>query len=84
MFYVYILRSLSNPDQTYVGATENVDQRLEDHNAGRSPHTSKFVPWDVECFTAFPDKVVAFEFEKYLKSHSGRAFANKRLLRQQK
>lgn len=28
---------------------------------------------------SFPDKYKALEFEKYLKSHSGRAFAKKRL-----
>jgi len=30
-------------------------------------------------YCAFPDKYKALAFEKYLKSHSGRAFAKKRL-----
>ncbi len=80
MHYVYILRSLSHPDQTYVGVTASIEQRLNDHNAGRSPHTSKYAPWSVECYVAFPDKTTALAFEVYLKSHSGRAFAKKRLL----
>ncbi|MDX2095626.1 MAG: GIY-YIG nuclease family protein, partial [Alphaproteobacteria bacterium] len=37
-------------------------------------------PWELVWYCAFPDKYKALEFEKYLKSHSGRAFANKRLL----
>jgi putative endonuclease len=79
MYYVYILRSLSDPSQIYIGSTSDLKQRLADHNSGKSPHTSKFKPWELECYIAFPDKQRAFDFEKYLKSHSGRAFAMKRL-----
>lgn len=61
--------------------TSNLKQRLADHNAGRSTHTAKFTPWAIECYIAFPDKQKAYDFEKYLKSHSGRAFASKRLFR---
>jgi predicted GIY-YIG superfamily endonuclease len=55
-------------------------QRIADHNAGRSAHTAKFIPWKLVWYCAFTDKLQALEFEKYLKSHSGRAFAKKRLL----
>jgi predicted GIY-YIG superfamily endonuclease len=79
MWYVYIIRSLAHPDEEYVGASANLKQRLADHNAGKSPHTSKFKPWTLKWYCAFPDKFRALEFEKYLKSHSGRAFAHKRL-----
>jgi putative endonuclease len=44
MYYAYILRSKSWPDQTYVGSTGNLRERLAAHNAGRSAHTSKFQP----------------------------------------
>jgi len=81
MHYVYILRSISQPSQFYIGATRDLQQRLADHNAGKSPHTSKYCPWDIECYLGFPDKQTAYDFEKYLKSHSGRAFAAKRLMR---
>jgi predicted GIY-YIG superfamily endonuclease len=52
---------------------------MADHNAGKSTHTAKFTPWEVVWYSAFPDKYKALEFEKYLKSHSGRAFIKKRL-----
>ena len=42
-------------------------------------HTAKFKPWELVWYCAFPHKYKALEFEKYLKSHSGRAFAKKRL-----
>ncbi|RZK80484.1 MAG: GIY-YIG nuclease family protein [Pedobacter sp.] len=78
MWYVYILRSQSSPDQA--GATEDLKRRLNEHNSSKSAHTSKFVPWEIAWYCAFPEKYQALEFETYLKSHSGRAFARKRLL----
>ncbi|MGB3045935.1 MAG: GIY-YIG nuclease family protein [Xanthobacteraceae bacterium] len=80
MWYVYIIRSRSAPHQEYTGATSDLKQRLADHNAGKSTHTAKFKPWELAWYCAFPDKHQALDFEKYLKSHSGRAFAKKRLL----
>ena len=77
MTYVYILRSLSNPEHYYVGLTTDLDARLSQHNRGRVQHTSKFAPWRVETYVAFSDEVKAFAFERYLKSGSGRAFAKK-------
>lgn len=79
MWYVYIIRSSSSPEQEYIGATANLKQRIADHNGRKSTHTAKFVPWQLIWYSAFRDKYAALEFEKYLKSHSGRAFAGKRL-----
>jgi predicted GIY-YIG superfamily endonuclease len=79
VWYVYIIRSVTAPKQDYVGATADLKQRVADHNAGKSTHTAKFMPWELVWYSAFPDKYKALEFEKYLKSHSGRAFARKRL-----
>jgi putative endonuclease len=79
MWYVYIIRSISYPEQQYVGATADLRRRLLDHDAGKSAHTSKFKPWQLVWYCAFSDKYKALAFEKHLKSGSGRAFANKRL-----
>jgi putative endonuclease len=84
MYYVYIIRSVSDPAQKYTGATSDLQQRIADHNAGKSTHTSKHAPWELAFYAAFVDKQTAYDFEKYLKSHSGRAFANKRLMRNSK
>ena len=81
MWYVYIIRSVAIPAQEYTGMTADLKQRLTDHNAGKSTHTSKYKPWELLCYFAFPDKLVALDFEKYLKSHSGRAFAKKRFIK---
>jgi len=74
-----MLRSIPNPDQTYIGFTEDLKTRLKAHNHGQSPHTAKHKPWNLITYLSFNDKARALSFEKYLKSHSGKAFANKRL-----
>ena len=79
MKYVYLIRSLSVPDQRYVGATSDLEERLRTHNGGGPPHTSKYMPWELVTYVCFTDDQRALEFERYLKSGSGQAFANKRL-----
>jgi predicted GIY-YIG superfamily endonuclease len=77
--YVYLLESLGKPDERYVGMTSGLKRRLAEHNAGKSRHTAKFKPWRVVTYVAFSNESQAAEFERYLKSGSGHAFANKRL-----
>ena len=78
MRYVYLIQSIENPVQRYVGITSDLKGRLKAHNEGRSPHTSKYKPWKLITYLAFSDESKAVEFERYLKSGSGHAFANKR------
>jgi predicted GIY-YIG superfamily endonuclease len=77
---VYILSSLKNSEILYVGFTQNVQERLFEHNAEKSIFSSKYVPWKLLSTISFQDKYKALEFEKYLKSHSGKAFLHKRLI----
>ncbi len=76
-WYVYVLQSEGSPCRFYTGLTDDLEDRLGRHNAGRSPHTARFRPWRLRVALAFPDKERAAAFERYLKSHSGRAFAAK-------
>ena len=78
MYYVYLIQSESQPDQRYIGFTTDLKQRLTTHNSGNSTHTSKYRPWKLVTYHAFSDKLKAQEFERYLKSGSGQAFASKR------
>ncbi|MEM7144219.1 MAG: GIY-YIG nuclease family protein [Verrucomicrobiota bacterium] len=52
---------------------------MEDHNAGRNVSTKAFRPWKLEMYLAFSDREKALGFERYLKTASGKAFADKRL-----
>ncbi len=78
LFYVYLIRSLASPDRRYIGFTTDLKQRLKAHNAGSSVHTAKYKPWELISYHAFADKRRAQEFEYYLKTGSGKAFAKKR------
>ena len=79
MFYVYLLKSLKNPEKTYIGYTNNLKERLRKHNKGGSSYTSDFIPWKLVSFVGFDEEGKALEFEKYIKTGSGYAFAKKRL-----
>lgn len=79
MKYVYLIRSLKFPNQTYIGLSSDVQKRLAAHNAGKSTHTSKYAPWELVAIFGFAERSKAAAFEEYLKSGSGRAFAVKRL-----
>jgi predicted GIY-YIG superfamily endonuclease len=47
------------------------------HNSGASKHTAKYAPWELVSYHAFKDKKRAQEFEHYLKTGSGQAFATR-------
>ncbi len=77
MFYVYVLQSINFPEHFYVGFTNDLKKRLQDHDNGRSNHTSKFCPWKLKNYVAFDDETKARNFENYLKSGNGRIFQKK-------
>lgn len=79
MHYVYLLESESHPTERYIGLTSDLRKRLEKHNAGEVPHTSKYRPWKLTSYTAFQTREQAGQYERHLKSGSGRAFANRHL-----
>ncbi len=80
MYYVYLIQAIDYPNQVYVGCTTDFKKRLSNHNSGTTSHTKKYMPWKLVVYLAFEDKEKAYAFEEYLKSGSGRAFRNKRLL----
>ena len=75
-YYVYSLRCR---DGYYVGCTNDLDDRLERHRKGYVPATADRLPIQLDFYFCLKDKYKAFEFEKYLKSGSGRAFVKKHL-----
>jgi predicted GIY-YIG superfamily endonuclease len=61
----------------YVGCTEDLKERMERHKKGNVPATEPLLPVTLIAYFAFLNKYTAFNFEKYLKSGSGRAFMKK-------
>lgn len=64
---VYLIPSLAVPSQRYTGLTTTLDERLQAHNAGASPHTSSYRSWKSVMHLCFQDeRREALEFERYL------------------
>lgn len=76
--YVYLLKCADG--KTYTGCTGNLKQRIQAHKAGKVEFTKFRLPIELITCIAFSDKTKAFQFEKYLKSGSGKAFSNKRFI----
>jgi len=77
MHYVYILESVAVPSHFYIGSTDNLRQRLRQHQANVDAHAAKYRPWKLKTYLASEKKTTAVSFESYLKSGSGRAFAKR-------
>jgi putative endonuclease len=75
--FVYILKSILDPDEYYVGLTSDPEARLRAHNAGVSPHTAQHRPWRPLVRIEFDEQEPAVLFERYLKTGSGREFARR-------
>ena len=63
--------------QRIMADAPSIDERLEWHNQGPCGYTRQHRPWSVIVSIEFPDEPHAARFEKYLKSSSGRAFAER-------
>ena len=79
MFYVYILQS-SKSGILYYGYTTDLKKRFKEHNNNKSKFTKGHIPWKLVLYCAFVNKQKAKDFELYLKSGSGKAFAYKRFV----
>jgi len=76
--YVYILE-LKNKIK-YVGFSSNLKKRIKEHISGNVNQTKNNRPIKLIYYSAFESKLNALKFEKYLKTPSGFAFRNKRLI----
>jgi predicted GIY-YIG superfamily endonuclease len=77
--FVYVLKNGAVPPRYYTGLTSNVSTRYSEHNSGSRIHTAKYRPWSIDLVIEFGDEQRAVAFERYLKSGSGVAFANRHL-----
>jgi len=75
--FVYVLRNKNRAQ--YVGSTNNLKIRLQQHNAGQVSATKDGCPWKIDWFCGFRTKKEALVFEKYLKGGSGTMFRYRHL-----
>ena len=68
IFYVYMLKSINNKiNKTYVGYTNNLNQRLKKHNLGLGAKSTRGFKWKIIYKKKFYDKRLAMSFEYKLK-----------------
>ena len=79
MHYVYLIESETEPAKRYVGFSDDLKQRLADHNSGKSKDTLAGRPWRLVTYLGFGDRAKALAFERHLKIGSGHAFARRHL-----
>ena len=73
MFYCYIIYS-EKLDKLYIGCTENIENRLAQHNAGLSDFTSKGIPWKLMYSEAFGSRTEAANRERAIKKKKSRRY----------
>jgi len=79
VYYTYILQS-SKSKKFYFGFSKDLKKRFVLHNSGKVFATKPYLPWNLVWYCAFTTAKQAKDFELYLKSGSGKAFAYKRLV----
>jgi putative endonuclease len=71
VYYVYVLKS-TKENWHYVGLTNNLSKRLTQHNLGQTTSTKAHKPFKLLYKKAFPDRISARDYEKFLKIHSNK------------
>jgi putative endonuclease len=66
MYFIYILQSAKDKSY-YVGYTNNIDNRLYEHNFGRTRYTKLKRPWNLVYKEEYKTRKEAFKRERYLK-----------------
>ncbi|MFH1037024.1 MAG: GIY-YIG nuclease family protein [Patescibacteria group bacterium] len=69
-YKVYFLKSCAK-GKYYIGCTANIEERLKEHNAGKTRSTRPYKPWKVIHTENFSDKKEAYKREWYLKHPKG-------------
>ena len=76
MFYVYVLRSLKD-DKNYIGYTNNLKRRFNEHNAGKIEITKNRRPFKLICYEAYCNQQDATARERFFKTGWGRTHLKK-------
>ena len=73
VYFVYILQSLKDGSY-YVGSTQNLDERINRHNGGRSKYTKAKKPWELVFREKHPDRSSAMKREAKIKRRKSSQF----------
>jgi putative endonuclease len=78
MVYVYVLRSYKEKN-FYVGYTDNLERRIQEHNTGKVLSTRFRRPYELIYYEACRKQGDALRREKYLKTTYGKRYIRSRL-----
>ena len=73
MFYVYVLKSTLR-NYIYVGLTNDVNRRVNQHNNKRERITRAYAPFEIMLIEEYDSRAEARKREKYLKSGFGKEY----------
>ena len=72
-YYVYIIYSKSL-NKFYIGSTQDLEDRLKQHNAGRSRYTKPGIPWVIVYKETYQSRTSAYNREKEIKARKSREY----------
>ncbi|HBK87290.1 MAG TPA: hypothetical protein PKM91_03860 [Cyclobacteriaceae bacterium] len=78
MWNIYVLQGVKGG--LYKGCVEDLNAELEKHRQGLMENSKDQLPLDLIFTAAFPDKNKARDFERYLRSGSGRSFLKRHVV----
>lgn len=78
MYCVYILENLK--ENLYIGQTNDLDDRVIRHNTNRVKSTKNKGPWKLIYKKYFPNRSLAMEHERYLKSIKNKKYIKNKFL----
>jgi putative endonuclease len=73
MYYTYVIKS-SIRNYIYVGISNNVERRIEEHNSGKNKTTKPYKPFMLLHTEEFSNRIEARAREKWFKSGEGKEF----------
>ncbi|MBI3020218.1 MAG: GIY-YIG nuclease family protein [Parcubacteria group bacterium] len=68
MYYVYLIKSIEK-NYLYIGSTEDLKRRFDEHNSGTQKATKMYAPFRLIYYESYASKTDALIREKALKHH---------------
>ncbi|MFA5986874.1 MAG: GIY-YIG nuclease family protein [Parcubacteria group bacterium] len=77
-YYVYVISS-NTKSYIYVGITNNIQRRMEEHNCGQNKTTRPYAPFNTVLTEKYNDRPTARLREKFLKSGCGKEWIKRNI-----
>jgi len=75
-YFVYIIESVKDGTY-YIGSTQDIEERLQRHNQGRSKYTRTKQPWKLIYVEEYKDRTAAIKKELVIKQRKSKDYIKK-------